>query len=160
MRVISPLRRFKQIALQFLGSLAFSDPDVAEALRLTSEQKKPIRAIQDQTPSAAMKLGPPGGDPRKPAPSRWDDLKRRELDAREQILDLLTPDQGWTWEELVGEPFKGEPRPGPPPRKMNGISSSLHAGHSSHALETGVGQAGFTTGSFGPISLQEGGDPC
>src|SRR5207237_1146936 len=61
----SEYRRFKEIALQFLGALAFSDPDVAEALQLSPEQKRQFRAIQDYA-GGPVHFGWPGR--RGPAP--------------------------------------------------------------------------------------------
>jgi serine/threonine protein kinase len=104
------LRRFKQIALQFIGPLAFSDPEVADALRLSTDQKTQLRAILDQAGSAATKFGPRGGrGPSQREPS--DDAARR---AQSKILELLTPEQKRKWEGLVGEPFQVESRRGPP----------------------------------------------
>jgi serine/threonine protein kinase len=94
-------RRFKEIARQFVGPLAFSEPEVAEALQLTSEQKKQMRAIQDQAGPAATKFGPRGSDLRK-HPEASDTAERR---TQEKILGLLTPEQRRKWNELTGEPF-------------------------------------------------------
>jgi hypothetical protein len=63
--VLSPdhLRRLQQIVLQLQGPGAFREPDVAAALKLTSEQRERIRAIEVER----FFGGPPGrgrpGDP-------------------------------------------------------------------------------------------------
>jgi hypothetical protein len=54
-------RRFKQIALQLSGPSAFSDPDVAETLKLTADQKKKVREIQSAANFEGRRGGPPGG---------------------------------------------------------------------------------------------------
>ena len=100
-------RRFKQIALQFLGPQAFADPAVAQSLQLTAGQKKRIRPIQES--ATRPDSWAPGERPK--------DAKGRAVEA---ILALLTPAQRDQWTELVGAPFAGDfrfgPRPGPPPR--------------------------------------------
>jgi serine/threonine protein kinase len=99
------LVRFKQIALQFLGARALSDPEVVEALALAAGQKQAIRAIQDETrrampPGVAGFGGPaPAGD-RKPT-DPWTAAGRR-------LFDVLTPEQLARWSEMTGKPFDGE----------------------------------------------------
>jgi hypothetical protein len=90
--------RLRQIALQFLGPGAFSDPDVVEGLALTVPQRQQIRAIQAEafTPAA----GQAGGRPVRPEPPAKV-LKR--------ILDILTPEQRAAWREFVGAPFGTAP---------------------------------------------------
>jgi serine/threonine protein kinase len=93
----SQLQRFKQIALQFLGPDAFSDPAVASTLLLDAGQKKEIRMIQE-----AAKRSPDGG-PDKESHARAIAAAREH--ALGQILNVLRPDQRQKWEELTGEPF-------------------------------------------------------
>jgi hypothetical protein len=79
------------------------EPEVVDALRLTSEQRERIRAIEEEvligqlremrsgiTPAEGVKTRGPKG------PSAW-----------ERILAVLTPDQSQRWRELVGEPIRG-----------------------------------------------------
>jgi hypothetical protein len=107
-QILSPgqRRRFKQIALQFVGPLAFSDPDVAADLRLTPDQKQQIRAIQDQAGSAVAKFHVHSNDPETNA------ARKR---ARDKILGVLTSDQKRKWQDMIGAPFRFEYRL-PPPR--------------------------------------------
>jgi hypothetical protein len=97
------LVRFKQIALQFLGARALSDPEVAEALALTAEQKEAIRDIQDETrralPPGVGGFGGPPGDKKPPDP--WAAASRR-------LFDVLTDAQRARWSEMTGEPFEGD----------------------------------------------------
>jgi eukaryotic-like serine/threonine-protein kinase len=142
-QVLEPeqFRRLKQIALQQRGPFAFSDPDVATELRLTAEQKKQVRAIQDEMMESGGPKpgGPPRGGPWGPPErladkpmfglhkggeggprDRWpDDWRRAREKTLERLLDVLTPEQKRKWQELTGEPVEapfrfGHPRMPPP----------------------------------------------
>jgi serine/threonine protein kinase len=97
------MQRFQQIAIQQRGPQAFSDPDVVAALRLTPEQRKRIKEIQEEE----APRGPPGrgNRPGPDPPSR----------TRDKILDLLTADQKRAWEDLIGAAFNFDKPGGPPP---------------------------------------------
>jgi hypothetical protein len=90
--------RFKQIAIQFLGALAFSDPDVGEALQLKPDQVKQFRAIQD-------KVGDPGlfGWPERHGPTPAADGEG----SRDIIVNLLGEEQLLKWQALTGKPSQG-----------------------------------------------------
>ena len=48
-------------------------------------------------------------------PERMEQVEKVRTDAGEKLLAALTPEQQDRWKELIGEPFKGEIRFGPPP---------------------------------------------
>jgi serine/threonine protein kinase len=120
------LGRLKQIDRQFKGAMAFHDPEVVNALKLTAEQKEKIRTIEGTPfgwgPWRGVARGHdhhgqggsgPGGMRKEPEKPR---------SAVEQIQDVLTEEQKRRWKQLTGEPFKGSfpfpkfgPPPGPPP---------------------------------------------
>ena len=102
------------------GPMAFRDPAVVAALRLTDEQKDRIKLIQ-----AERMFGPgPGGprpdfgrheSPRGPGPHFGpkdrgpedkgpDEMRRADV---ERVLALLTDDQRARWQELTGRAFAG-----------------------------------------------------
>jgi eukaryotic-like serine/threonine-protein kinase len=91
------LRRFKQIARQYIGPLAFLDPEVVDALGLTTDQKNQLRAILDEAGSDATKFGPGRG------PRPRNDAERRALT---RMLAVLSGEQRRKWDELTGEPFR------------------------------------------------------
>lgn len=99
--------RLKQIALQLKPGLsAFHDPDVVEALKLTTAQKESLRAIEADSFF-------PGPDSRRGSGKGPEPGFRPPT---EKVLAVLTEDQKRRWKDMTGEPFKESPRPfGPPP---------------------------------------------
>jgi hypothetical protein len=129
-QILTPkqLVRFKQIALQLQGPQAFRETSVADALKLTPEQKTQIRAIEAETffvmADGICSHGPPEGGKNPPR-----DHNRRVADrppekhppphdqglksATDRILAILTPEQVKRWREMTGASFKGSFRHGP-----------------------------------------------
>ena len=123
-------QRFDQILLQLRGAAAFTDPDVADRLNLTAEQRKEIRAILDRSLlSRAFAGGLPNRDPRRDLgpndhpPFRPNDIGPgrdgpkgpgnfgpfNELASNQLTKDtmaLLTPDQQAIWTTMTGKAFK------------------------------------------------------
>ncbi len=89
-------RRLRQLALQSEGAGAFREPEVVEALGLTSEQRERIRAIEEETVFGQMREVQSGWVP--------DAAARPAVD---RILAVLTPEQARRWNELTGEPIHG-----------------------------------------------------
>jgi serine/threonine protein kinase len=97
------LRRLKQIDLQIQGLRAFHEPDVVDALQLTSAQRAKIRLIEEEAfhpPSEG-----PGHGPRSAEDYRERDRKNRA--ALTQVQALLSREQAARWQELIGKPFEG-----------------------------------------------------
>jgi serine/threonine protein kinase len=92
------LRRFQQIIVQCKGPMAFREPEIASTLKLTTEQRKQIRAI-DANVDFERHGGPSGPQSRQ----AQEDNKRKS--AMKQILKVLTAEQEKQWRELTGEPF-------------------------------------------------------
>jgi hypothetical protein len=117
--VLSPdqLARLRQIDLQMRGPMAFRDPAVVFALKLTDEQKDRIKLIEAERMFGPGPGGPrpefgrPGG-PRGPGPhfgpkgTGPGDMRRAEVD---RVLALLTDEQRARWRELTGKPYDGRP---------------------------------------------------
>jgi serine/threonine protein kinase len=125
---IQQFTRFKQIVLQLRGPQAFREPAVAEELKLTSEQKEKIRAIEAETffvmVDGICSHGPPEGakrfgDRHQKWGSKWPSdnppppHEKRMKMATDRILAILTPAQTQRWREMTGEPFTGALRHGP-----------------------------------------------
>jgi eukaryotic-like serine/threonine-protein kinase len=125
--------RLKQIVYQSRGPHALLDPEAANALGLTEDQKKEIHHRLEQSMRAGWRRGPgPGprgfGGPRRGGPGRGEPpprVDRKQVNEQvkqvnEQVLRVLTPEQQKQWQAMLGKPFKGElhfvpPHPPPPP---------------------------------------------
>jgi Spy/CpxP family protein refolding chaperone len=96
--------RLGQIALQLGGPLsALVDEQVANALKLTDEQKKQIRAIAE---TAREKVRAALQDRRQPSAPQADlEAKASELrdQAVQQALGVLTPEQKESFEKMKGK---------------------------------------------------------
>ena len=103
------LKRFKQISLQQRGAQALADPEVAQSLGLSTEQKDRIGAIQEASQGELREIfqaGAGGGD-------RAELQKKAEAlraSVNEKAAAVLTPEQQTKWKEMNGAPFKGEIR--------------------------------------------------
>jgi hypothetical protein len=84
--------RLDQIVLQRRGGRALSDPEIANELGLTANQREKITAIQDK-PRFHFPWPDPGG-----TVARSGILDRR-------IWEVLTSAQQQEWKEMTGEPF-------------------------------------------------------
>jgi hypothetical protein len=110
-------KRLKQILLQQQGAIAFNNPEVAQALNFTAEQKAKLKDIQDTASKErqALRGGGAGADRQAIAQKMADIMKKTNTEA----MALLTADQKAKWLELTGEPFKGEIVPGGARRPRN-----------------------------------------
>jgi len=120
--ILSPekLRRLRQIALQRQGPMAFRDPNVAVALRLTTRQKERIRAIEAET-FLGLPERKPGSSPqeRRQGARNMDEYRKlqeaRWKKATEDMVAVLTTEQADQWRAMTGKPFKGPMAFFPPP---------------------------------------------
>jgi len=101
-------KRLQQIALQQRGAFALAEPDVADLLGLTEEQRTKVQSI-----GAQAFVGLPGPGRHGPRPPDWKKFEEAARKAKEQMLALLSVDQRMQWDKLIGEPFTGELRRGP-----------------------------------------------
>lgn len=120
------VRRLRQIRIQLLGILAFSEPDVVATLALADEQRSAIRQIETETFAPFMMMRPPEEPPGEFRPrGEPNDEPRRERRPRGfhddlsasavgKVLSLLTPEQLSQWQQMTGPAFSGR-LPGPPP---------------------------------------------
>ncbi len=104
------LKRFKQIVWQQMPMLALNDPDVAQSINLSGEQKEKLRSIQEAAQIEMRGLMQAGGGDRAAIREKLMALHKA---TGEKLQALLTTEQQSKWKALTGEPFKGEIQ-GPP----------------------------------------------
>jgi serine/threonine protein kinase len=94
-------RRLEQVFRQLQGPFVFSNPEVAEALQLTSKQREHIADIQDETFT-----GPP---PHRNCCTAMHPKRAERLQAAalKRILEQLTAEQRARWRELTGPAYGG-----------------------------------------------------
>jgi RNA polymerase sigma factor (sigma-70 family) len=104
----SQLLRLAEIDLQVRGADAFANAKVADALKLTDEQKKAIGEVIDElkNPNGGVRALPPAGAPGGVVV--WSanvgaDPKARKA-ACEKAEEVLTKEQKAVWKKMVGEP--------------------------------------------------------
>jgi hypothetical protein len=104
-KILNPgqAKRLRQISLQVQAPRVFADPQVSQDLSLTEEQRQQIGQLLAETDRQMAQLIQPGITPEDT------NQKLGELDknAREKILSLLTAGQLASWNEMMGEPFRG-----------------------------------------------------
>lgn len=121
-------KRLKQITLQLQIPRVFTDPAVAEELKLDDDQQQQMRTIMDASTVDQKKLFES-----KPQPAvmqkKMAELKKK---ATEKTLAVLTSEQQNTWAQMIGAPFKGQiqmpmfpPKGFPPPPPMPGPQMSF-----------------------------------
>ena len=104
--------RLRQLALQSEGLGAFREPEVVDGLRLSPRQREQIRAIEEEVLIGQVRQMRAGGmvadagnklrEPEGPRPM-------------ERTLAMLTGEQSRRWNELVGQPIRGQLSPFPMP---------------------------------------------
>ena len=139
--------RLSQLLLQWQGLWAFKEPDVVDALALTSEQRAAIRKIErerhDRNPGhdhgpqdrrdRRTDLKPPD---HKPSDHRPPDKQQ----AVAKVLALLSSEQLEHWRRLTGEPVEGlnDHHDAPPAKEPRGERGSDPQKKVSEELQDGV----------------------
>jgi Spy/CpxP family protein refolding chaperone len=92
--------RLKQIRHQAMGAMAFSDPEIAQKLNLTDDQKTQIREIGEAAREKYQDLQ--GLEPQERR-AKMQEINKETLS---QITGKLNDEQQKTWKELTGAPFE------------------------------------------------------
>lgn len=95
--------RLKELAIQAQGTGALNTPEVAEALKITDEQKKKLETIREESGKKFGELFSGGrgqGGPSEEARAKMTEL-RKEIS--EQTLAVLTTEQKAQFEKMKGE---------------------------------------------------------
>ena len=110
--------RLRQIAWHGWGANAFHHPEIAKAINLTSEQKRSLLTIQEESARKLQELEHAskvrqGINPAQLlTPDEEHRANHRELEtaSRKKSFEVLTAEQRRKFDELVGKPFDFNPR--------------------------------------------------
>jgi hypothetical protein len=99
------MKRYRQIQLQQLGLMAFTEPEVQSKLKLTDDQVGRIRRILADSQSQRRELvqGGGGGGNREEMRKKGATLGKESMD---KALAVLSADQKQAWKDMTGEPFQ------------------------------------------------------
>jgi Spy/CpxP family protein refolding chaperone len=113
-KILKPeqLSRLKQIARQQGGPGAYLKPENVTDLKVTDEQKKKIKDINDELQKDTQELrrsagGGKGGFGPLP-PETQQKITALTKEASEKAAEVLTAEQKTKWKELTGEPYTVE----------------------------------------------------
>jgi hypothetical protein len=110
------MRRFRQIQLQQLGLMAFTEPDVRSKLKLTDDQVGRIRRINADSQSQRRELVQGGGGTREEMRMKGATLDKESMD---EALAVLSAKQKRAWKDMTGKPFEVQFRGFPVVRRPN-----------------------------------------
>lgn len=104
-------KRLKQITLQQRGVQAFTDAEVATALKLSDEQKDTLKTINDDSAKdlrelfAAQRGGGGGGFNQEAFQENMKKMQAMRKEAMDKAVAVLKDDQKKAWKDMTGEPF-------------------------------------------------------
>ncbi len=95
--------RLKEIANQVRGAQSFSDPEVAQKLKLTDAQKTDIQAIQQESFQQMGAIFRDNQDDPEARRTKMNELRKETLT---KVEGKLNDEQQKTWKQLLGAPFE------------------------------------------------------
>ncbi|MCL6623944.1 MAG: hypothetical protein K6T17_04895 [Fimbriimonadales bacterium] len=102
----SQYARYRELLAQWLGAEALARKDYADEVGLTSDQRLKIQEIQRQAQQRLREelqaAREAGGD----FQAIRQKLEQIRVETRQQILNLLTPEQKTKWQQIQGKPFR------------------------------------------------------
>ncbi|HLV79789.1 MAG TPA: hypothetical protein VKT32_05880 [Chthonomonadaceae bacterium] len=121
----SQARRLRELDLQWRGPLALADPKVAEAVKLSADQRDKVAATLQDYQAAVMNIRrqivagvrPTGNAPQAPpTPPSAEEMQARAAKARKEMdlarqeaagkaLAVLSAEQQKRWQQMLGKPF-------------------------------------------------------
>lgn len=97
------MKRYRQIQLQHLGLMAFTESDVRSKLKLTDAQVGRIGRINADSQSQRRALAQGGGGHRGDMQKKAATIGKEGMD---KALAVLSADQKQAWKDMTGEPFE------------------------------------------------------
>ncbi|MDW8051920.1 MAG: Spy/CpxP family protein refolding chaperone [Armatimonadota bacterium] len=98
-------KRLRELELQAMGPMAFLNPEVADALKLTQEQRARLRAIANEFFNQMRQQFQAGGFGQGQVAQQ---LRQAREQVEQRMLQVLTPQQLQQWQQMQGKPFQFE----------------------------------------------------
>ena len=98
-------KRLRELELQAMGPTAFLQPEVADELKLTQEQRSRLQGIVMQQMQQLREQFQSGGFGQGQGAQNFQQLREQ---AEKQMLEVLTPAQREQWQQMQGKPFAFE----------------------------------------------------
>ncbi|MFN3689387.1 MAG: hypothetical protein ACK4UU_00505 [Fimbriimonadales bacterium] len=98
-------KRLREIELQAMGAFALLQPDVADQLKLTQEQRSKLQGIVMQSMQQVREQFQSGGFGQGQGAQQMQQLREQ---MEKQMLEVLTPAQRQQWQQMQGKPFQFE----------------------------------------------------
>jgi hypothetical protein len=107
------MERLEQVRLQVLDGLALEDPELADQLKLSTDQRKLLKKVVAECAADEREMNDVMKRARFPNPkSRRDFIKKYREKASQRFKSILTPPQKELFAKLKGKPL---PEPVEPP---------------------------------------------
>jgi Spy/CpxP family protein refolding chaperone len=101
----SQKKRLREIELQAMGPTAFLQPEVADELKLTQEQRSRLQGIVMQQMQQLREQFQGGGFGQGQGVQNFQQIREQ---MEKQMLEVLTPAQREKWQQMQGKPFQFE----------------------------------------------------
>jgi Spy/CpxP family protein refolding chaperone len=102
-------KRLREIELQAMGAFALMQPEVADQLKLTQEQRSKLQGVVMQSMQQMREQFQGGG-----FGQGAQQMQQMRDQMEKQMLEVLTPVQRQQWQQMQGKPFQfegGRPMP-------------------------------------------------
>lgn len=104
-------KRLREIELQAMGAFALLQPEVADELKLTQEQRSKLQGVVMQSMQQMREQFQGGGFGQGQGAQQMQQMREQ---MEKQMLEVLTPAQRQQWQQMQGKPFQfegGRPMP-------------------------------------------------
>jgi hypothetical protein len=98
-------KRLRELELQAMGPTAFLQPEVADELKLTQEQRSRLQGIVMQQMQQLREQFQSGGFGQGQGAQNFQQIREQ---MEKQMLEVLTPAQREKWQQMQGKPFQFE----------------------------------------------------
>ncbi len=101
-------KRLRELELQAMGPMAFLNPEVADELKLTQEQRSRLMGIMNEFRNQLREQWQGGGFQQGNQGQRMQQMQRMREQMEQRMLEVLTPAQRQQWQQMQGKPFQFE----------------------------------------------------